>query len=69
MMGAFRFIREVNAYNNKLEEDSGKQAIKPILGCEFFVCDDHTNKRDKDYGYQIVFLAKNKNGYHNLAKM
>jgi len=69
MMGAFRFIREVNAYNNNLDEDSAKQAIKPILGCEFFVCEDHTNKRDKDYGYQIVFLAKNKKGYHNLAKM
>ncbi|MBT8236277.1 MAG: DNA polymerase III subunit alpha [Bacteroidia bacterium] len=69
MMGAFRFIREVNAYNKKLEEDPSGQTIKPILGCEFFVCEDHTNKRDKDYGYQMVFLAKNKKGYHNLAKM
>src|SRR5690606_38488202 len=23
----------------------------------------------KDNGYQVVFLAKNKKGYHNLAKM
>ncbi|MGB7396133.1 MAG: PHP domain-containing protein, partial [Pricia sp.] len=43
--------------------------ITPILGCEFFVCDDHTNKNVKDYGYQIVLLAKNKKGYHNLCKM
>ena len=27
------------------------------------------NKSKKDNGYQIVLLAKNKNGYHNLAKM
>lgn len=43
--------------------------ITPILGCEFQVCDDHTNKSQKDNGYQIVMLAKNKNGYLNLAKM
>ena len=28
-----------------------------------------TNKNQKDNGYQIVLLAKNKKGYHNLAKM
>ncbi len=39
------------------------------MGCEFFVCEDRTNKNTKDHGYQVVFLAKNKNGYHNLAKM
>ena len=45
------------------------QELIAIVGCEFFVCDDHTNKSQKDNGYQIVLLAKNKNGYHNLAKM
>lgn len=43
--------------------------ITPIVGCEFQVCEDHTNKSQKDNGYQIVMLAKNKNGYHNLSKM
>ena len=43
--------------------------ITPIVGCEFQVCEDHTNKTQKDNGYQIVMLAKNKNGYLNLAKM
>ncbi|MCK0144523.1 DNA polymerase III subunit alpha [Arenibacter sp. F26102] len=43
--------------------------ITPIIGCEFQVCEDHTNKSQKDNGYQIVMLAKNKNGYLNLAKM
>ncbi len=44
-------------------------AITPIIGCEFQVCGDHTNKSQKDNGYQVVMLAKNKRGYLNLAKM
>ncbi len=79
MMGAFHFVKEVKNYNNGIKakqaeaEKSGEaytgKEIKPILGCEFFVCEDHTNKSQKDNGYQIVMLAKNKNGYQNLAKM
>jgi len=79
MMGAFHFVKEVKAHNKNIneknaiavehgEEPTG-QEIKPILGCEFFVCEDHTNKNVKDYGYQIVLLAKNKRGYQNLCKM
>ncbi|MEL6812764.1 MAG: DNA polymerase III subunit alpha, partial [Bacteroidota bacterium] len=51
------------------EEPLKPQEIKAIVGCEFFVCEDHTNRSHKDNGYQVVFLAKNKRGYHNLAKM
>ncbi|WP_297694932.1 DNA polymerase III subunit alpha [uncultured Eudoraea sp.] len=79
MMGAFHFVKEVKAHNKMVEETAADAAenedtiqrnfIKPIIGCEFFVCDNHTNKNVKDYGYQMVLLAKNKNGYHNLAKM
>ena len=79
MMGAFHFVKEVKAHNRSIKEKNaiaidqgelptGKEII-PIIGCEFFVCEDHTNKNVKDYGYQIVLLAKNKRGYHNLAKM
>ncbi len=69
MMGAFHFVQAVYNYNKSLlPEDSGKK-VKGIVGCEFFVCEDHLNKNQKDNGYQIVMLAKNKNGYHNLAKM
>src|SRR5690606_2264250 len=32
-------------------------------------CEDRKDKSRKDNGYQIVFLAKNLKGYHNLAKM
>ena len=79
LMGAFHFVRDILNHNksadakNKASNAAGEPevelALKPIVGCEFFVCEDHTNKKQKDNGYQIVFLAKNKKGYHNLAKM
>ncbi|TPN87289.1 DNA polymerase III subunit alpha [Aquimarina algicola] len=79
MMGAFHFVQAVTNHNKSVkaaneeaiengEEPSGVE-IKPIVGCEFFVCENHTDKSRKDNGYQIVMIAKNKNGYHNLAKM
>jgi len=74
MMGAFRFISETQRYNqsidnNQVGEGGIKQRIKPIVGCVFYVCEDHLNKNYKDNGYHVVFLAKNKNGYNNLAKL
>jgi len=69
MMGAFHFVNAAKAHNQGLSEEQQNQTVKPILGCEFFVCEDHLDKSHKDNGYQIVMLAKNKKGYHNLAKM
>jgi DNA polymerase-3 subunit alpha len=72
MMGAFHFVKAVKAFNASLASDENtadRKPIKPILGCEFQVCEDMHDKSIKDNGYQIVMLAKNKNGYLNLAKM
>ncbi|BAO54436.1 DNA polymerase III subunit alpha [Nonlabens marinus] len=72
MMGAFHFVKAVKAYNASLagnEDLQDRQPMKPIIGCEFQVCEDMNDKSIKDNGYQIVMIAKNKNGYHNLAKM
>ncbi len=79
MMGSFHFINAVNNHNksvkakNKESIDKGEtptlKEIKPIIGCEFFVCENHLDKTHKDNGYQIVLLAKSKKGYHNLAKL
>ncbi|MDO9260630.1 MAG: PHP domain-containing protein, partial [Flavobacteriaceae bacterium] len=77
MMGVFSFVKEVLTYNNAVnahnenlaENELAKQIITPIVGCEFNVCENHLDKSNKDNGYQIVFLAKNKNGYQNLIKM
>ena len=67
LMGAFHFIKAINGHNAQVEEEHKK--IKPIIGCEFHVCEDHKDKTRRDDGYQIVFIAKNKAGYHTLAKM
>lgn len=79
MMGAFHFVKEVGNHNkaalaqNKADQEAGippsQVLIKPIVGCTINVCENHLDKSVKDNGYQIVMLAKNKNGYHNLAKM
>ena len=75
MMGAFHFTKAVNDYNKSLaqkelaEGEDSPSELKAIVGCEFFVCEDHLDRSHKDNGYQMVLLAKNKNGYHNLAKM
>ncbi len=58
MYAAYRFTAAAKA-----------AGIKSIVGCELNVCRDHTNKSEKDNGHQIVVLAKNKKGFHNLAKL
>jgi DNA polymerase-3 subunit alpha len=79
LMGAFHFVRDILNHNksagakNAASIENGEEPtevpMKPIVGCEFFVCEDHKDKSRKDNGYQIVLLAKTKKGYHNLAKM
>ncbi len=78
MMGAFHFVKEIGTYNKSVKEHNAtaeengedlKKPLKGIVGCEFFVCENHADKSRKDNGYQVVMLAKNKKGYHNLAKM
>ena len=62
MYGAFKFVRE--ALNHE---------IKPIVGCEFYLADERKKlkftKDNPDKRFTQVLLAKNKNGYHNLAKL
>lgn len=62
MYGAFKFVRE--ALNHE---------IKPIVGCEFFIAEERKKlkftKDNPDKRYHQVLIAKNKNGYHNLAKL
>ncbi|MCA1752279.1 MAG: DNA polymerase III subunit alpha [Flavobacteriales bacterium] len=58
MMAAFHFVR-----------DALKADITPVVGCEFNVCADRKDKSRQDNGNQTVLLARNKRGYHNLAKL
>jgi DNA polymerase-3 subunit alpha len=62
MFGVFQFVAE-----------AGKQGVKPIVGCEFYlVADRHKQvftKDLKDKRYHQLFLAKNPEGYQNLIKL
>jgi DNA polymerase-3 subunit alpha len=79
MMAAFHFEKAASGYNAKvreeriLAEENGeafdKEEIIPIIGCEFNVCRNLADKSVKDNGYQVVLLAKNKNGYQNIIKL
>ncbi|XCI75305.1 MAG: DNA polymerase III subunit alpha [Flavobacteriales bacterium] len=84
MMGAFYFINAIQAVNVKIashnasieKEGSGKSSQKPIkgiIGCEVFISEYYLQKKftkdQPDKRYTQVLLAKNKKGYHNLAKL
>jgi DNA polymerase-3 subunit alpha len=62
MYGAFKFVTEAL-----------KQQVKPIVGCEFYISETRKTlkftKDNPDKRYTQVLLAKNKVGYHNLAKL
>lgn len=62
MYGAFHFVNAC--------ESAG---VKPIIGLEAYFVEDRHMKRftrdHKDKRYQQVFLAKNRQGYLNLAEM
>ncbi len=62
MYGAFAFTSAAHA-----------AGIKPIIGCEFYMVDDRLQKKftreKKDRRYQFPLLAKNQEGYKNLAKL
>ena len=67
MMGAFQFIKAVGDYNRS--RPNGTKELKAIIGYEAYVCRNRDDKSQKDDGYQIPLLAKNKLGYHNLARL
>lgn len=62
MFGAFKFVAEAE-----------RQGIKPIVGCEFYVVEDRFKKTftggEKDKRFHQLILAKDQEGYRNLAKL
>ena len=70
MFGAYKFLNEVSKHPvNAVVNDGETPNLKAVLGCELNVCKDHKDKSTKDYGGQIPFICKNKNGFHNLSKL
>ncbi len=58
MMAAFHFVREVLSHNKGVEsrrqeaeaagEEFNEKPLTPIVGCEFNICVDHTDKKNKE---------------------
>ncbi len=49
-----------------------EQGIKPILGCELYICkeEDHRAKPNPDLKYNhLLVLAENEEGYRNLVRL
>ncbi|MCD4694775.1 MAG: DNA polymerase III subunit alpha [Bacteroidales bacterium] len=49
-----------------------KAGVKPIIGCEVYIAKESRTKKEKTQGkhyYHLILLAKNKTGYHNLARL
>lgn len=72
LMGAFNFVNAVEDFNQKEEKkaaENGREpkALKAILGCEIYICRDHTDKSTKDNGALVPLIAKNKTGFRNLS--
>ena len=55
------------------ENEPRKDQLIPIIGCEFYISDRPEQKQftkdDPDRRTNMVLLAKNQNGYKNLAKL
>jgi DNA polymerase-3 subunit alpha len=69
MFGVFQFVAEAG----KHKKEDGTPAVKPIVGCEFYVVEDRTRKQftkdQKDRRNHQLLLAKNEIGYKNLVKL
>ncbi len=68
MFGVFQFVAEAGKHKT-----ADGHAIKPIVGCEFYVVEDRHKqkftKEEKDKRYHQLLLAKNADGYKNLVKL
>jgi DNA polymerase-3 subunit alpha len=51
----------------QLYQQAGKQGVKPIIGCEVYVCDD-SSRQEKGYAH-LTLLAESSEGYRNLIKL
>ena len=51
----------------QLYQQAGKQGVKPIIGCEVYVCDD-SSRQEKGYAH-LTLLAESSAGYGNLIKL
>src|SRR2546426_73593 len=51
----------------QLYQEADRRGVKPIIGCEVYVCDD-ASKQEKGYAH-LTLLAESTEGYGNLIKL
>jgi DNA polymerase-3 subunit alpha len=51
----------------QLYQHAAKHGVKPIIGCEVYVCDD-ASKQEKGYAH-LTLIAESTEGYGNLIKL
>lgn len=73
LFGAFIFNNKVEEHNKKQRDCEDFQPLMPIIGCEVYISErwtqDKFTRENPDVRYTAVLLAKNKQGYVNLAKI
>ena len=69
MYGAVTFFDACVSLDEAYYKEHGKPIVKPILGCEFYVCKDHTKKEGREKLNHLVLLVKNEQGYKNISKL
>ena len=69
MYCAWKFMKATAALNHD-ENGNFVQKVKPIIGCEFYMCENLHNVgyENKEY-YHLILLAKNNTGYYNLCRL
>ena len=53
----------------ELTRAATKAGIRPVLGCEMYVVDDHAARPQKERRCHLTLLAETSEGYHNLVRL
>ncbi len=69
MYGAVTFFDACVSLDEGYYKTHGKPIVKPILGCEFYVCKNHKVKEGREKLNHLVLLVKNEKGYQNISKL
>ncbi|HWH66125.1 MAG TPA: DNA polymerase III subunit alpha, partial [Gaiellales bacterium] len=53
----------------ELSRTAAKAGVKPVLGCEVYVVDDHAARPQREKRAHLTLLAETTEGYHNLIRL
>ncbi|MGN1208590.1 MAG: DNA polymerase III subunit alpha [Christensenellales bacterium] len=68
MFGAINFFDACVDLDPKYFEQHGTPIVKPIFGCEFYLCNNLENKESREYAH-LILLVKNEIGYKNISML